>query len=172
MQRYCLENKRLALLKKTGRNPWGEGAGCPCLSALQDLEEIDPYDEAAAERRIGILIEQGNYNEAVRYYQNFYNKLAVDIGVQPSDALKRLIRGIGKRKHPALLSELKPVVCNLSTASGCLMCRKQLMEEGSLCFKRLPFCRNALGYFSYPAPSGKSHLWLSLWRSLQMRLWN
>ena len=105
MQRYCLENKRLALLKKLVEIYGEKGQDALCLSALQDLEEIDPYDEAAAERRIGILIEQGNYNEAVRYYQNFYNKLAVDSG-----------------KHPALLSELKRIVCNLSTASGCLMC--------------------------------------------------
>ena len=134
MQRYCLENKRLALLKKLVEIYGEKGQDALCLSALQDLEEIDPYDEGAAERRIGILIEQGNYNEAVRYYQNFYNKLAVDIGVQPSDALKKLIGGIGKRE--ASRSVVRIETCCLQSVDCFWMSDvlKQMMEEGSLCF--------------------------------------
>ena len=134
MQRYCLENKRLALLKKLVEIYGEKGQDALCLSALQDLEEIDPYDEAAAERRIGILIEQGNYNEAVRYYQTFYNKLAVDIGVQPSDALKRLIGGIGKREASRSVVRIETHCLQSVDCFWMSDVLKQLMEEGSLCF--------------------------------------
>lgn len=135
MQRYCLENKRLALLKKLVDVYYGKGQETLCLSALQDLEEIDPYDESAAEKRIAILIAQGNYSEAIKYYQNFYNKLAVDIGVQPSDTLKKLVGGIGNREASSPVVRIETRCLQSVDCFWMSDVLKQLIEEGSLCLR-------------------------------------
>lgn len=96
MQRYSLENKKLDLLKKMIAIYFERELEDQCLTALADCEEMDPYDEKNAERRMLLLVNRGNYSEAMRYYQRFYNKLACDIGVEPSESIKKLagrIRG-------------------------------------------------------------------------------
>ena len=95
-QRYVLEHKKMELLKQMIRiyerqNAWGK-----CLNALQDYEELDPYDEESALLKIQILMQLGSYKEALRCYHDFYVKLTCDIGIEPSDSLKKLAE---KLKH-------------------------------------------------------------------------
>lgn len=101
MQRYSLENKKLSLLKKMIAVYFDQNLQDKCLAALADCEEMDPYDEENAEKRLLILTSRGNYRDAVRYYQRFCNKLAFDIGVEPSETLKGLAGQIRNQEKKA-----------------------------------------------------------------------
>lgn len=133
MQRYCLENKRLALLKKLADIYYGSGQEQLCLAILQDLEEIDPYDESAAERRISIHMAQGNYSEAVKYYQSYYNKLAVDIGMPPPDTLKKLIGGVRSGGEAAGVIAIETSCLQSVNCFWMSEVLKHLIENDSLC---------------------------------------
>lgn len=96
-QRYVLEHKKMELLKQMIRiyelqKAWGK-----CLDALREYEELDPYDEDNALLKIRILMQSGSYQEARKFYHDFYVKLTFDIGVEPSDSLKKMAEKIRYR---------------------------------------------------------------------------
>lgn len=125
MQRYSLENIKLRLLKKLIQLYYETGEAEKCLSALRDCEDLDPYDENNAKIRIRLLMEQGCYAEGRSYYQRFYKKLARDIGVEPSEELKRLMgesRGLRENgEKEGLLREISVSASGISSAEGYLM---------------------------------------------------
>lgn len=90
MQRYSLENKKLHLLKKMIEIYYNGKQDEKCLKALQDCEELDPYDETNAEKRIRLLIKSGDCDGAIGYYRRFCSRLALDIGMESPDSLKKL----------------------------------------------------------------------------------
>lgn len=94
MQRYNLENRKLLIFRKLAVMYFREGRKELCLDRIRICEELDPYDEQTAEMKIRILVNSGRYSEAIKYYNTFYGRLAVDVGVQPSQEIKDLIAGI------------------------------------------------------------------------------
>lgn len=124
MQRYSLEHIKLRLLEKLIQLYYEGGEAEKCLKALRDCEELDPYDEKNAETRIRLLMEQGRYAESRSYYQRFYNKLARDIGVEPSDSLKQLMGksdSFGNQRDEDGMQEISVSVFSISAAEGYLM---------------------------------------------------
>lgn len=105
-QRYVLENKKLKLLQQLIRMYSGQKAWDKCLQALRDYEELDPYDEECALLRIRILLQLGSYREALQYYHDFYTKLTCDVGIEPSDSLKKLAEKI-KHRIPKRQNDLR-----------------------------------------------------------------
>ncbi len=91
LQRYNLENRRLELFKKLVSLYFEAGNSQKCMWALDVCEELDPYDEENASTRIKLLIENGKYTQAHKFYHRFCRRLAVDIGMEPSSGLKDMM---------------------------------------------------------------------------------
>lgn len=117
MQRYCLEHKKLQLLKKLVLLYHERGEHEKCLQALNDCETLDPYDETNAEIRIRIFTAMGSFGEAVKFYQKFYHKLARDIGAEPSEKLKQLIGKVRNRNTAAVQDDPENPSAYLDTRS-------------------------------------------------------
>ena len=91
MQRYNLERRKLEIFRRLARAYFDEGESELCMEKLGTCEELDPYDEDAAEMKLRLLTDAGRYSEAVNYYNLFAGRLAVDIGVTPSRNLRELV---------------------------------------------------------------------------------
>lgn len=100
MHRYFLENKKLSLLKRLIKTYYEKKQWDKCLSALEACEFLDPYDEDNALKYLEILIREEHYTMAIKYYQNFYNKLTCDIGIEPSQEFKKLAEHLKNYRKP------------------------------------------------------------------------
>lgn len=94
MQQYSLENKQLVLLEKLVKFYYENNMKRQCLAILGKCERLDPYDENNAKIHMKLLLEDGRFSEVTRFYQQFTSMLAQDIGLMPSDELKKLVEGI------------------------------------------------------------------------------
>lgn len=94
MQQYALENKQLTLLEKLVQFYYGKNMKTQCLDMLNKCDKLDPYDESNAKIRMQLLLDEGKFNEAMRFYQQFTSMLSQDIGLPPSVELKRLAEDI------------------------------------------------------------------------------
>ena len=103
--RFALENKRLILLRKLIPLYYEEQNWSRCMELLDICDEMDPYDEDHARIRMEIYMKNGEYEAAARYYRQFSQKLALDIGVEPDEELKKMagtIRLLLKEQQGAL----------------------------------------------------------------------
>lgn len=99
LQRYVVEHKKQTLLKKLIAAYSAQGNEEKCMQALAACEELDPYDEKNAVVRMSLLLKSGRYQEALDFYQRFYQRLALDIGVTPSKELMELAGSIAGQKQ-------------------------------------------------------------------------
>ncbi|MBQ8562349.1 MAG: hypothetical protein IJ443_00465 [Firmicutes bacterium] len=103
--RFSLENKKLVLLRKLIPLYYEEQDWNRCMELLDICEEMDPYDEEHARIRMDIYIKKGEYETAARYYRQFSQKLAIDIGVEPAEELKKMegtVRSLRREKQEML----------------------------------------------------------------------
>jgi two-component SAPR family response regulator len=63
-------------------------------SALQRLLEYNPLAEDAHEKLIRLYLENGDWKAAVAQYEIFKKTLTGDLGIQPSDSVKELLKGL------------------------------------------------------------------------------
>lgn len=105
--RFALENKKLMVLRKLILVHFRMKNWQRCLELLEFCEEMDPYDEEHAKMRLTIYMEEGDFEAAARYYQQFAKQLTIDIGMEPSEELKQMAGKIrGQRKKPQKVLEL------------------------------------------------------------------
>lgn len=91
LQRYDLENRKLELFKKLVDLYFKADNMEKCMWALDICEELDPYDEDNAAVRIKLLIDNGKYTDAQKFFHRFCRRLMVDIGMEPSKELKKMM---------------------------------------------------------------------------------
>lgn len=65
-----------------------------CLETIQEIMEIEPYDEAMVEKTLDIYESCGNRTAAITYYNWFSNHLAGSLGIGPSEALRHKYNAI------------------------------------------------------------------------------
>lgn len=114
--RYSLEHKRLELLRRLIDLSYAERNWTKCHSFLSLCEELDPYDETHAKMLMTIYTEAGEYEAASRYYEKFSKKLAIEIGVEPSEPLKQIAGQIQKKRQNSQKTQKGKQVLELHTA--------------------------------------------------------
>ena len=72
--------------------------------------EIEPYDESAFRRLLRLLDHVGRRADAVREYQEFADRLALDLDVAPSPETRRLMESIRARVEPGLFHSTGRVI--------------------------------------------------------------
>ena len=70
------------------------------LTWAQRASEIDPYDESALRRLLRLLDRIGRRADAVRQYENFADRLALDLEITPSPETRSLMETIRARVEP------------------------------------------------------------------------
>ena len=68
---------------------WGEAVGAACAAV-----RADPLRESARASLIQVHLAEGNQSEAVREFARYQALLSVDLGLEPTPRLRRLIDGL------------------------------------------------------------------------------
>lgn len=59
-----------------------------CLEIINEILDMDPYDESVALKAMSLYTFCGNRSGAIRFYKNFSSKLLCSLGIQPSELLQ------------------------------------------------------------------------------------
>jgi DNA-binding SARP family transcriptional activator len=102
-ERINFEKLKVKILKHLVDVYEGLGALDACLDTIQDIMEIEPYDEEMVEKRLDIYEACGNRTAAITYYNWFSNHLAGSLGVGPSESLRN--------KYQAIKSQVSDLEC-------------------------------------------------------------
>jgi len=94
-----------------------------CLDTIQDIMEIEPYDEKIVEKKLELYEICGNRTAAITYYNWFTNHLAGSLGIEPSESLRD--------KYNAIRNQaVETAAIHKSDVSGCRKCTKCLQQDG------------------------------------------
>ncbi len=118
MQRYILDNKKLEICKRYIELSYRKKEYTDCMWALDICDELDPYDEVNAQRKLSILIHRKEYGRAIKYYQIFHGRLVHDIGMEPSKETKFLLDKINKNGSLAKEAGRKVIRCEIHAIEG------------------------------------------------------
>lgn len=88
-ERINLEKKKVCILKRLSELYEERESYDACLDVVSEIQEIEPYDEEIAVKMMSIYALKGNTAKAIDYYNVFSNKLAVSLGIAPSEDLRR-----------------------------------------------------------------------------------
>jgi DNA-binding SARP family transcriptional activator len=66
------------------------------LEAAYAAAQAEPLRESAHRAIVQVHLAEGNVGEALRVYEQFRELVADELGVQPSERMTRLVRGIGR----------------------------------------------------------------------------
>ncbi|MBN2897725.1 MAG: hypothetical protein JXO44_03025 [Clostridia bacterium] len=144
-ERINFEKRKVKILKRLVALYEASGDLDACLDTIQDIMEIEPYDEAMVEKTLDIYAMCGNRTAAITYYNWFSNQLAGSLGVGPSESLKakynELRTQVAQRQDSACAT-----TCN---GEHCLKCsehdgivRKQdkpIVMLMTYCLETIPF---------------------------------
>lgn len=87
--RNILENCRVNMLRRLAALYEKEEDYAPCLETLTEILRLEPYDEDTALKAMSVYAACGKRVEAIRYYKTFCSKLICNLGIQPSEELKK-----------------------------------------------------------------------------------
>ncbi|WP_205666559.1 AfsR/SARP family transcriptional regulator [Aminipila luticellarii] len=87
-QRTRLENFKVQILKRLTELYEKESKMEECLNVLEEILDIDPYDEEVALKIIILYMKIGKRGAGVLFYNSFRDRLASRLGIQPSEKLR------------------------------------------------------------------------------------
>lgn len=87
-QRNKLENHRIKILRKLVEFYEKNEMFDQCIETINEIFNIDPYDENLALKAISIYLDNGNRYGAIKFYQDFSNKMIYSLGIHPSQDLQ------------------------------------------------------------------------------------
>lgn len=87
-QRNKLENHRIKILRKLVEFYEANEMFEQCIETINEIFNIDPYDENLALKAISIYLDKGNRYGAIKFYQDFSNKMIYSLGINPSQGLQ------------------------------------------------------------------------------------
>ncbi|MEG2016999.1 MAG: BTAD domain-containing putative transcriptional regulator [Clostridium sp.] len=87
-QRNKLENHRIKILRKLVEFYEINEIFDKCIETINEIFNIDPYDENLALKAISIYLDNGNRYGAIKFYQDFSNKMIYSLGIHPSQGLQ------------------------------------------------------------------------------------
>lgn len=89
LERNNLENRRVRVLKRLAALYEEAGSYSVCLEILTEILSLEPYDETTALKTMSVCAASGDRVGAIRYYKNFCSKLTGNLGIQPSEELRK-----------------------------------------------------------------------------------
>ena len=87
-QRNKLENHRIKILRKLVEFYEINEMFDKCIETINEIFNIDPYDENLALKAISIYLDNGNRYGAIKFYQDFSNRMIYSLGIHPSQGLQ------------------------------------------------------------------------------------
>nr|WP_315020442.1 BTAD domain-containing putative transcriptional regulator [uncultured Aminipila sp.] len=97
-QRINIENKKVHILKKIVEYYEGSKNYDAAIEMINEIHEIEPYDEEMALKVMRLNIAKGNRVGAINYYSNFSNRLTGNLGISPGEHLNELYDEIKNQK--------------------------------------------------------------------------
>lgn len=87
-ERINFEQRKVKILKRLVELYEKENNFEVCLEIINEILEIEPYDEEMVIKILDIYVQCGKRATAITYYNQFRNQLAGSLGIAPSDALR------------------------------------------------------------------------------------
>jgi DNA-binding SARP family transcriptional activator len=96
LERERLRQLRMHALELVAARLAAVGRHGDALQAAYAAVRAEPLRESAHRAVVGVHLAEGNVGEALRAYEQFRAMLADELGVQPSEHMARLVRGLGR----------------------------------------------------------------------------
>lgn len=87
-ERINFEQRKVKILKRLVELYEKENNFEICLETINEILEIEPYDEEMVLKVLNIYLRCGKRVAAITYYNQFSNQLAGNLGIAPSDELR------------------------------------------------------------------------------------
>lgn len=87
-QRNKLENFRIKILRKLANAYELKGMNEEYLETINEVFNIDPYDEKLALKALSVYVKSGNRYGAIKFYKDFSKRIIYTLGIQPSQLLQ------------------------------------------------------------------------------------
>jgi len=87
-ERISFEQHKVKILKRLAELYESAGNYESCIDIINEILEIEPYDEEMVLKLMDIYTRYGKRIAAITYYNNYSNGLAGSLGISPSDKLK------------------------------------------------------------------------------------
>ncbi|MEA4987950.1 MAG: BTAD domain-containing putative transcriptional regulator [Anaerovorax sp.] len=87
-ERINFEQRKVKILKRLVELYEKENNFEICLETINEILEIEPYDEEMVSKVLDIYLSCGKQVAAITYYNQFSNQLAGNLGIAPSDELR------------------------------------------------------------------------------------
>lgn len=87
-ERINFEQRKVKILKRLVELYEKEKNYDSCIEIINEILEIEPYDEKMVLKILDIYIKCGNRGAAITYYKNFSYVLAGSLGISPSEELR------------------------------------------------------------------------------------
>lgn len=120
-QRINIENKKVHILKKIVECYENSKNYDDAIEIINEIHEIEPYDEEMALKLMRLNIAKGNRVGAINYYSNFSNRLTGNLGISPGEPLKELYDQIKNQKISQTIvkkSEPSKIILDTSCMEG------------------------------------------------------
>lgn len=93
-ERMKFERRKVKILKQLSEFYKNEDNYDNCLEAINEILEIEPYDEEMVLKILDIYVKCGKPVAAITYYNNFSKLLTSSLGVSPSNKLRNKYKEI------------------------------------------------------------------------------
>ena len=93
-ERINFEQRKVKVLKRLVELYENENNYDSCIEIINEILEIEPYDEEMVLKILDIYIKCGKQVAAITYYNNFSNLLAGSLGISPSYELRNKYKEI------------------------------------------------------------------------------
>lgn len=118
-QRINIENKKVHILKKIVECYENSQNYDGAIEIINEIHEIEPYDEEMALKLMKLNIAKGNRVGAINYYSNFSNRLTGNLGISPGEPLKELYDLIKNHKGDKIIVK-KSEPCEIILDTSCI----------------------------------------------------
>ncbi len=130
-ERINFEQRKVKILKRLVELYEKEKSYEVCLETINEILEIEPYDEEMVCKILDIYIKCGKRAAAVTYYNQFSNQLAGNLGIAPSDRLRNKYNEI-RLNLVDVKNEKECLECSKNCGARPNACQKQERNSGEL----------------------------------------
>ena len=135
-QRINFENKKVKILKRLSCLLEEEKNYDACREIINEIHEIEPYNEEMALKIMKLYILQGDRVGALNYYNSFSSKLSSNLGISPNQELRAFYKEI-RNQYKEPMTTLSPQIVNKQN------CRHKNREKISI----NTYCIAGIEYF-------------------------
>ncbi|WP_324822628.1 AfsR/SARP family transcriptional regulator [Sinanaerobacter sp. ZZT-01] len=124
-ERINFEQRKVKILKRLVELYEKDKQYEVCLETINEILEIEPYDEEMVSKILDIYVRCGKRVAAITYYNQFSSQLAGNLGIAPSDALRD--------KY----NEIRLNISETTSNEECSQCPQKCKKNGSSTDKQI-----------------------------------